>query len=69
MMSMTNPMAIIMGGTKDRKWVLFSERVHWIDLYQSLNAIIPNFQSGWFILKLCMWSFDYDLRILVHRIL
>ena len=36
----------------------FGERVHWIDMYKSLNGIIPNNQTSWFISQLCTWSFN-----------
>ena len=28
--------------TKDKQWVLFRERVHWIDPYESMIGIMPN---------------------------
>ena len=63
--------------------MLFGQRFHWIDPYESLNGIIPNCQSGLFMSWLCIWSFDlrhqrhlvygwscfdYDLRIPSHGI-
>ena len=30
------------GDTKDTEWVPFRERVYWIDMYKSMNAIIDN---------------------------
>ena len=31
-------------------------RVHWIDLYESLNIIILNYQSSWFISQLYIYD-------------
>ena len=46
------------GDTKYKHWVLFIERVYWIDPWESLNSILPNYQSNWFMSPLCIWSFD-----------
>ena len=37
---------------------LFGERVYLINIYESLNGIISNYQSGQFMSWLCMLSFD-----------
>ena len=42
----------------DRQWVLFSERVHQIDFYESMNDIIANCQSSYFISQLSVRYFD-----------
>ena len=83
MMSMADPIAIGVETLMIDSGCSFGERVHWIYPYESLNDIIANSQSGWFMSWLCMWSFDlryqrhlvdgwscfdYDLWIHSHKI-
>ena len=61
-MSVIDHVAICVEIYMNRYCALFGERVHWIDPYESLNAILPNYQSSWFLSQLSMWSFHlrYD---------
>ena len=59
MMSIANPITMGVETLRiDILWVLFAERIHYINMYEFLNDIIPNCQSGLFMSQLCIWSFD-----------
>lgn len=44
--------------TKKGHWAFFGERVHRTYPYESLDDIIYNYQLGWFMSQLYMWSLD-----------
>ena len=68
MMSMMDPVVIGVETLRiDSGWSLekeFTELIH----MNILMAIIANYQLGWFMSRLCMWSFDLRYqRNLVDR--
>ena len=44
------------GDVKMMHWAFFRERVHLTRSYESLDNIVPNYQSDFFISHLCLWS-------------